>query len=135
MSIERVRAEFEKLGIAERMLEFPVSSATVELAAKAVGTEEARIAKTLSFHDGDGCMLIVTAGDTKIDNSKFKARFGNESENAFIGGSVCNDRPCRGWRVPGFALPEGVKVFLDVSMRRFTTVFPAVGSANPARLN
>ena len=75
MSIERVRAEFEKLGIAERILEFPVSSATVELAAKALGTEGARIAKTISLHDGEGCMLIVTAGDTKIDNAKFKARF------------------------------------------------------------
>ena len=80
MSIEKVRAEFERLGIAERMLEFPVSSATVELAAKALGTEGARIAKTLSFYAGEGCMLVVTAGDTKIDNAKFKARFGMKAK-------------------------------------------------------
>ena len=131
MSIERVRAEFEKLGIAERMLEFPVSSATVELAAKALGTEEARIAKTLSFHDGDGCMLIVTAGDTKIDNSKFKARFAMKAKMLSLEEALAMTGHAVGGVCP-FALPEGVKVFLDVSMRRFTTVFPAVGSANSA---
>ena len=132
MSIERVRAEFEKLGIAERMLEFPVSSATVELAAKAVGTEEARIAKTLSFHDGDGCMLIVTAGDTKIDNSKFKAQFHHkatmlspEQVLEFTGdiiGGVC----------PFTIEHPNVTTYLDISLKRFDIVYPAAGSANSA---
>lgn len=131
MSIERVRAEFEKFGIAERILEFDVSSATVELAAMAVGTEGARIAKTLSFRDGDGCMLVVTAGDRKIDNAKFKACFAMKArmltpEEALLmtGHSVGGVCP--------FALPEGVRVCLDVSMQRFPLVYPAVGSASSA---
>lgn len=76
MSIEKVRNYFQTLGIAERIMEFDVSSATVELAAQAVGVEGARIAKTLSFLLGDGCILIVAAGDAKIDNKKYKAKFG-----------------------------------------------------------
>ena len=129
--IEKVRAEFERLGIAERMLEFPVSSATVELAAKALGTEGARIAKTLSFYAGEGCMLVVTAGDTKIDNPKYKARFGCkarmlafeevEPEIGHAVGGVCP-----------FGVNDGVTVYLDESLRRFETVFPACGSSNSA---
>ena len=131
MSIEKVRAEFERLGIAERMLEFPVSSATVELAAKALGTEGARIAKTLSCHAGEGCMLVVTAGDTKIDNAKFKARFGMKAKMLSADDALAMTGHAVGGVCP-FALPEGVEVYLDVSMQRFTTVFPAVGSANSA---
>ena len=131
MSIERVRAEFEKLGIAERILEFPVSSATVELAAKALGTEGARIAKTISLHDGEGCMLIVTAGDTKIDNAKFKARCSMNAKMLSPDEALAMTGHAVGGVCP-FALPAGVKVYLDVSMRRFETVFPAVGSANSA---
>ena len=131
MSIERVRAEFEKLGIAERILEFPVSSATVELAAKALGTEGARIAKTISLHDGEGCMLIVTAGDTKIDNAKFKARFSMKAKMLSPDEALAMTGHAVGGVCP-FALPAGIKVYLDVSMRRFETVFPAVGSANSA---
>ena len=131
MSIERVRAEFEKLGIAERILEFPVSSATVELAAKALGTEGARIAKTISLHDGEGCMLIVTAGDTKIDNAKFKARFSMKAKMLSPDEALAMTGHAVGGVCP-FALPAGIKVYLDVSVRRFETVFPAVGSANSA---
>ena len=131
MSIERVRAEFEKLGIAERILEFPVSSATVELAAKALGTEGARIAKTISLHDGEGCVLIVTAGDTKIDNAKFKARFSMKAKMLSPDEALAMTGHAVGGVCP-FALPAGIKVYLDVSMRRFETVFPAVGSANSA---
>ena len=132
MSIEKVRAEFERLGIAERMLEFSVSSATVELAAKALGTEGARIAKTLSFHSGNGgCMLVVTAGDTKIDNGKFKARFGVKAKMLSPDEALAMTGHAVGGVCP-FAMPEGVEVYLDVSMRRFPTVFPAVGSASSA---
>ena len=131
MSIERVRAEFEKLGIAERILEFPVSSATVELAAKALGCAPKRIAKTISLHDGEGCMLIVTAGDTKIDNAKFKARFSMKAKMLSPDEALAMTGHAVGGVCP-FALPAGVKVYLDVSMRRFETVFPAVGSANSA---
>ncbi|MBE5785263.1 MAG: YbaK/EbsC family protein [Clostridiales bacterium] len=131
MSIEKVRAQFEKFGIAERMLEFPVSSATVELAAKALGTEGARIAKTLSFYSGESCILVVTAGDMKVDNAKFKARFGMKAKMLSPDDALSMTGHAVGGVCP-FALPEGVKVCLDISMQRFETVFPAVGSANSA---
>ena len=131
MSIEKVRAHFRPLGIEGRILEFPVSSATVELAAAAVGVEGARIAKSLSFKIEDKPVIIVVAGDAKIDNSKYKARFHtkakmltHEEAHSLIGhdvGGVCS-----------FALPEDVKVYLDVSLKRFGTVFPAAGSGNSA---
>ena len=133
MAIEKVREYFRKLGIEDRIKEFEVSSATVELAAKAVGVEGARICKTLSFKDGeDGCLLIQTAGDTKIDNRKFKDTFGfkakmlsAEEAEAFTGhavGGVC-----------AFAVENPkVKIFCDNSLRRFTSVFPACGSSNSA---
>jgi len=131
VSIEKVRAQFEKFGIAERMLEFPVSSATVELAAKALGTEGARIAKTLSFYSGESCILVVTAGDMKVDNAKFKARFGMKAKMLSPDDALSMTGHAVGGVCP-FALPEGVKVCLDISMQRFETVFPAVGSANSA---
>lgn len=119
------------LGAEDRIREFEVSSATVELAAEAVGVEPARIAKTISLHDGDGCMLIVLAGDMKIDNHKFKERFhtkarmlAHEEALAFTGHAVGGVCP--------FALPEGINVYLDESMKRFATVFPAAGSAASA---
>ena len=132
MSIESVRAYFTKIGLGDRVVEFEVSSATVELAARAVGTAPARIAKTLSLSDNEGgCILVVAAGDAKISNRKFKDFFGFKArmlshEEAFektghaVGG-VCP-----------FVLPEGVRVYLDASMKRFDTVFPAAGSANSA---
>ena len=131
MSIEKVRNYFQTLGIAERIMEFDVSSATVELAAQAVGVEGARIAKTLSFLLGDGCILIVAAGDAKIDNARYKAAFGAKAKMltpeealAFTGHAVGGVCP--------FAVKEGVKVYLDESLKRFETVFPAAGSANSA---
>ena len=131
MSIEKVRAYFTTLGIADRIREFDVSSATVELAALAVGVEGARIAKTLSFKIDDQPILIVAAGDAKVDNSKYKAKFHtkakmltHEEAHTLIGHDVGGVCP--------FALPEDVKVYLDVSLKRFGTVFPAAGSSNSA---
>ena len=131
MSIEKVRAHFETLGIASRILEFDVSSATVELAALAVGVEGKRIAKTLSFLVGEECILIVAAGDARIDNSKYKAKFHakakmlpHDAVPEYIGHAVGGVCP--------FAVKEGVAVYLDESLKRFETVFPACGSSNSA---
>ena len=131
MSIERVRAHFASLQIEDRVLEFPVSSATVELAAVAVGCEPARIAKTLSFLVEEKPILIVAAGDTKINNSAYKAQFHAKAkmltpEQAveLIGHAVGGVCP--------FAVNPGVTVYLDESLKRFNTVFPACGSSNSA---
>lgn len=133
MSVQRVREYLSAFDKGDAVLEFDVSSATVELAAQAVGTEPARIAKTLSFQSqsGEGCILIVMAGDAKADNRKFKDQFGfkarmlaPEEALAFTGHAVGGVCP--------FALPCGVPVYLDISMRRFETIFPAAGSANSA---
>ena len=131
MSVEKVREYLTQFGVQDRMQEFEVSSATVELAAVALGVEGARIAKTLSLHDGEGCMLIVAAGDVKIDNRKFKDTFGfkarmlsHEEALAMTGHAVGGVCP--------FALPDNVKVYLDESLKRFETVFPAVGSSSSA---
>ena len=131
MSIEKVRAYFRPLGIEGRILEFPVSSATVELAAAAVGVEGARIAKSLSFKIEDKPVIIVAAGDAKVDNGKYKAQFHtkakmltHEEAHSLIGHDVGGVCP--------FALPEDVKVYLDVSLKRFGTVFPAAGSGSSA---
>ena len=131
MSIEKVRAYFKPLGIEERIREFDVSSATVELAAVAVGVEGARIAKSLSFKVEDQPIIIVVAGDAKVDNSRYKAQFHTKAKmlthqeaHERIGHDVGGVCP--------FALPEDVKVYLDVSMKRFETVFPAAGSSNSA---
>lgn len=133
MSIEKCRAYFRSLGRENDVLEFDVSSATVELAAQAVGVEPARIAKTLSFLVEDACVLIVAAGDAKIDNSKFKAQFHTKARMLtpdqvleFTGHAVGGVCP--------FALehPERVTTYLDVSLRRFEAVYPAAGSSNSA---
>ena len=131
MSIEKVRAYFKPLGIEGRIREFDVSSATVELAAVAVGVEGARIAKSLSFKVEDKPIIIVVAGDAKVDNSRYKAQFHtkakmltHEEAHDWIGHDVGGVCP--------FALPEDVKTYLDVSLKRFDTVFPAVGSAASA---
>lgn len=134
MSIQAVRAYFAPLGRAEDILEFPVSSATVELAAQAVGVEPARIAKTLSFKDKDGsAILICCAGDCKVDNRKYKDQFGTKAKMltpdealAFTGHTVGGVCP--------FGLPQDqpVRVYCDKSLQRFSTVFPACGSANSA---
>ncbi len=131
MSIERVRAFFRPLGREGDILEFPVSSATVELAARAAGVIPARIAKTLSFLVEDACVLVVMAGDAKVDNSKFKGFFHTKAKML----TPEQAQEMTGHGVGGvcpFANPEGVRTYLDVSMRRFDTVFPAAGSSNSA---
>lgn len=131
MSIEKVRVCFAEYGIADRILEFGVSSATVERAAQALGCEPCRIAKTLSFSVSGTPILVVAAGDVKVDNAKFKARFATkatmlsrEDAEELIGHAVGGICP--------FAVKEGVKVYLDESLKRFETVFPACGSSNSA---
>ena len=132
MSVESVYNYLLKFGLADRVMEFEVSSATVELAAVAVGTEPARIAKTLSFYGKDGgCVLIVTAGDQKIDNSKYKAFFATKAKMMSPDDALAQTGHAVGGVCP-FALPDGVSVYLDESLRRFDTVYPAAGSASSA---
>ena len=131
MSIEKVRDYFRPLGREGDILEFPVSSATVELAAQAVGVIPARIAKTLSFLVDGGCVLIVAAGDAKIDNSKFKGFFHTKAKMLTPEQAVEMTGHAVGGVCP-FANPEGVRTYLDVSLKRFDTVFPAAGSSNSA---
>ena len=131
MSIEKGRAYFRALGMEDRVMEFEVSSATVELAALALGVEGARIAKTLSFKKDDSCILILAAGDARIDNRKFKDYFRMKAKMptpeevlTIVGhpvGGVCP-----------FGINDGIEVYLDESLRRFETVFPAVGSGSSA---
>ena len=131
MSIETVRAYFKTCGREGDVLESPVSSATVELAAQALGVIPARIAKTLSFLVEDRCILILAAGDAKIDNKKYKAQFHTKAK-MLLAGQV---EPLTGHAVGGvcpFANPEGTTAYLDVSLKRFDTVFPAAGSPNSA---
>lgn len=131
MSIERVRACFKDYGIEGRILEFDVSSATVELAAQALGCEPQRIAKTLSFLLDGHAVLVVAAGDARIDNSKYKAQFHTKAKmlspdqaEELVGHAVGGVCP--------FGVKDGVSVYLDVSLKRFETVFPACGSSNSA---
>lgn len=131
MSIELVRAYFNQLGIEDRVQEFPVSSATVELAAQALNCDPARIAKTLSFKVNDVPILIVAAGDTKVDNSKFKGFFHTKAKMLTAEEAVDLIGHAVGGVCP-FAVKEGVTVYLDESLKRFETVFPACGSANSA---
>ena len=131
MSIDKVRAYFTPLGIRDRIREFEVSSATVELAAAALGCEGARIAKTLSLRLPDGCILIVAAGDAKIDNARYKEQFHTKAKML----SFDEVEPEIGHAVGGvcpFAVNNGVQVYLDESLKRFSTVFPACGSSNSA---
>ena len=131
MSIEKGREYFRGFGIEDRVQEFSVSSATVELAAQALGVEGARIAKTLSFMVGEQPILILMAGGVKVDNSKYKGFFhvkakmmSPEQLEEFVGhqiGGVCP-----------FGIKDGVDVYLDESLKRFETVFPAVGGSNSA---
>ena len=131
MSIEKVKAYFGAQGIAERVMEFEVSSATVELAAAALSCQPCRIAKTLSFMVDGAPILIVAAGDAKVDNPRYKAQFGTKAKMltpeeavALVGHAVGGVCP--------FAVNKGVKVYLDESLKRFETVFPACGSSNSA---
>lgn len=131
MSVESVKEYLSQFGVDGRVLEFESSSATVELAAAVLGVEGARIAKTLSFKTADGALLVVAAGDAKIDNRKFKDFFGfkakmlsHEEAVELVGHAVGGVCP--------FAVKEGVRVYTDNSLRRFSTVFPAAGSASSA---
>jgi prolyl-tRNA editing enzyme YbaK/EbsC (Cys-tRNA(Pro) deacylase) len=131
MAIDKVREHLMKWGRDKDILEFETSSATVELAAQTLGIEQERIAKTISLKNGEGAMLIVAAGDTKIDNSKFKAEFGfkakmltPEEALEFTGHAIGGVCP--------FGLKNNIPVFLDESLRRFDTVYPACGSSNSA---
>ena len=131
MSIEKVRAYFRQQGIEDRVMEFNVSSATVELAAQALGCEGCRIAKTLSFMAAEGPILIVCAGDAKIDNPRYKTRFGVKAKMLTPDEAVTLVGHAVGGVCP-FAVNEGVAVYLDESLRRFETVYPACGSSNSA---
>lgn len=131
MAVEKVKEYFRQYGMEERVREFEVSSATVELAARALNCEPCRIAKTLSFMVGEAPVLIVAAGDAKVDNHKYKAQFGTkakmlscESVETLVGHAVGGVCP--------FAVNDGVTVYLDESLKRFETVFPACGSSNSA---
>jgi prolyl-tRNA editing enzyme YbaK/EbsC (Cys-tRNA(Pro) deacylase) len=131
MAIEKVKEYFKTYGMEGRVLEFDVSSATVDLAAQALGCEPCRIAKTLSFLVDGRPILIVAAGDTKVDNPKYKARFSAKAKmltpdevETLIGHAVGGVCP--------FAVNDGVTVYLDESLKRFDTVFPACGSSNSA---
>ena len=131
MSIEKVKAYFAQYGMADRILEFSVSSATVNLAAQALHCEPKRIAKTLSFRVGDQAIVVVAAGDARVDNAKYKACFGvkatmlpRDEAAQRIGHAVGGVCP--------FGVNPGVGVYLDVSLKRFDTVFPAAGSSNSA---
>lgn len=131
MAIEAVRKEFHLLGIEDNILEFHASSATVELAAEALHVEPARIAKTLSFRQGDGCILVVSAGDARIDNAKFKGSFGFKAKMLspeevlkFTGHAVGGVCP--------FGLKTAIPAYLDISLKRFDTIFPACGSSHSA---
>ena len=131
MSIARVREYLRPFGLDGSILEFEVSSATVELAAQAAGVIPARIAKSLSFMLPDGPVLVVAAGDAKVDNPRFKAQFHTEAK--MLSFDECAERIGHGvGGVCPFALNEGVKTYLDVSLKRFDSVFPACGSANSA---
>ena len=131
MSVEKVRAYLKKYGIEDKIQECEVSSATVELAAAALSCEPARIAKTLSFLAEGRAVLVVAAGDARIDNKKYKGQFGTKAKMLspeevveLVGHAVGGVCP--------FAVKEDVDVFLDVSLKRFETVFPACGSSNSA---
>lgn len=129
MAIEKVKEYFRQYGMEERVMEKEVSSATVELAAQALGVEPARIAKTLSFKVEEQAILIVAAGDAKVDNHKYKECFHTKAKMLtpdevleMIGHAIGGVCP--------FGIPEDVTVYLDVSLKRFETVFPACGSSN-----
>ena len=131
MSIENVRKYFKEMNIEKEILEFEVSTSTVDLAAAALGIIPARIAKTLSFKLGDTAILVVTSGDMKIDNKKFKDEFKTKAKMLkpeevidFTGHAIGGVCP--------FGLTNDLKVYLDVSMQNYETLYPACGSSNSA---
>lgn len=131
MSIEKVRAYFKTLGIEDRIQEFDVSSATVELAAQALCCDEARIAKSITMNVNGECVIIVTAGDVKIDNPKYKAEFSTKAKMLTHEQALEMTGHAVGGICP-FALNDGCRVYLDESLKRFDYVYPACGSSNSA---
>ena len=131
MAIEPVKAYFKTLGMEEKVMELDTSSATVELAANALGVVPGRIAKTLSFKTDENAILVVTAGEAKIDNSKFKQTFGTKAKMLTPDEVIEKVGHAVGGVCP-FAINENVPVYLDISMKRFDTIFPACGSSNSA---
>ncbi|MEG1823118.1 MAG: YbaK/EbsC family protein [Clostridiales bacterium] len=129
MSVTAVKEYLAQFNWADKVRELTVSCATVELAAAALNTEAARIAKTLSFKKEEGCILVVCAGDMKIDNKKFKTTFGVKAKMLTPEEAISMTGHAVGGVCP-FALPQDVAVFLDDSLKRFTTIFPACGSSN-----
>ncbi len=130
MSVEKVREYLKEFGLDDRVEEFTVSSATVELAAKAAGVIPAMIAKTLSFKVGDSAILIVTSGDTKIDNTKYKQIFGAKAKMLTFDEAIEYTGHAVGGVCPFALANPDVKTYLDVSMKRFDTILPAAGSSN-----
>ena len=131
MSIDRLKQYFEKFNMADRIQEFEVSSATVELAALALNCEGCRIAKSLTFKVADQPIMIVVAGDAKVDNAKYKAQFATKAKMLTAEEAVEMIGHAVGGVCP-FAVNEGVTIYLDESLKRFETVFPACGSSNSA---
>lgn len=131
MAIEQVREYLKKWSRDKDILEFDTSSATVEMASEALGVEPCRIAKTLSFHNQEGAMLIVAAGDAKVDNGKFKAEFGLKAKMLTAEEVLTYTGHAIGGVCP-FALSQPLPVFADLSLKRFETIFPACGSSNSA---
>lgn len=132
MAIQTVKNYFKTLGREQDVLEFAESSATVELAAQALHVIPARIAKTLSFRSEEGCILVVTAGDTKVDNSKFKAEFGMKAKMLTPEEVLSITGHAVGGVCPFGIENAEVKSYLDISLKRFQTIFPACGSSNSA---
>ena len=131
MAVEKVKEAFRAIGMEDRIHEFDQSSATVELAAEAVGCAPAQIVKTLSFHVGDDVVLVACAGDARIDNQKFKSYFGTKAKML----KADEAEPLIGHGVGGvcpFAVNDGVRVYLDNTIKRFDEVYPAAGSSNSA---
>ena len=131
MAIEPVKKFFKKFNMEEKIMEFDTSSATVELAAQALNVIPARIAKTLSFKKDNSCILIVTSGDVKIDNPKFKSIFEMKAKMLSADEVLSLTGHAAGGVCP-FAVSENIPVYLDISLKRFDTVFPACGSSNSA---
>lgn len=131
MAIEKVKEYFKQWNMEDKILEFEVSSATVELAAQALNCEPKRIAKTISFSLDNSCILIVAAGDAKIDNSKYKLQFGTKAKMLTPDEAVTYTGHAVGGVCP-FGVKDEVVTYLDISLKRFTTVFPACGSSNSA---
>lgn len=129
MAVERVKQYLTKYGLENRVQEFDVSSATVELAAQALNVEPARIAKSISLQSQDGCIIVVAAGDAKVDNAKFKHEFGLKAKML----TPEEVEPLTGYRIGGvcpFGNPDCAKVYCDVSLKRFAEIYPAAGSCN-----